>query len=52
VGPGVPQLRRVPEIHPRVEQPQGPRRWPGAAVALYGLRAADLLHRPVQRHLA
>ena len=51
-GLGVPRLRRVPGVHPRVEQPQGPGRRRGAAAALYRLRAADLFHRPVQRHLA
>ena len=38
-------------LHTR-ERHQGPRRRPGAAAALYCLRAADLLRRPVQRFLA
>jgi hypothetical protein len=36
----VPRLRRVCEVHPPVEQHQSPARRRGAAVALYGLRAA------------
>ena len=52
MGRRVPRLRRVHGLHPQLEQHQSPRRRRGAAAALYGLRAADLLHRPVQRCLA
>ena len=52
MGPRVPRPRRVCEVHPPVEHHQSPGRRPGAAAALYGLRAADLLRRPVQRPVA
>ena len=39
-------------LHPRVEQPQGAGRRRGAAAGLYRLRAAELFHRSVQRHVA
>ena len=52
VGPRLPRLRRMPQLHPPVEQHQGAAGRCGAAAALYGLRAAELLGRAVQRDLA
>ena len=52
MGHRVPRLRRVRELRPRVEQPQGAAGRRGAAAALYRVRAADLFRGAVQRHLA
>src|ERR1700732_1425071 len=52
MGPCVPRLRRVRQVHPRVEQHQSPAGRGRAAAALDRLRAADLLGGAVQRCLA